>query len=67
MGSGSNQRYPKAAMSFVSGSGADAARSAMQTSERGEMLLCLSPAPVSQTCSAKQIYCNLVLLKGVDG
>lgn len=30
------------------------------------MLLCLSAAPIPQTCSAKPIYCNPVLLKGVN-
>lgn len=38
----------------------------MQTSEQGEILLCLSAAPILQTCSAKPIYCNPVLLKGVN-
>lgn len=67
MGSRSNQQYPKAAMSFVCGSAADTARGAMQTGEQGEMLFCLSPAPVPQMCSANPVYCNLVLLKRGDG
>lgn len=53
-------------MSFVSGSASHTACSAMQTSEQGEILLCLSAAPILQTCSAKPIYCNPVLLKGVN-
>lgn len=53
MGRRSNQWYPQAAVSFVSGSTADASYSATQTSKWGKMLLCLSPAPVPQTCSTK--------------
>lgn len=58
MGSGSNQWYPQAAMSSVPSCAADASRSATQTSERGEMLLRLSPNAQCQTP---------VLLKGGHG